>query len=100
MEWYFDQYFSDDKDKLAITQKASPLLQNFADTMPPTLVITAGCDPLRDEGCAYAKKLTEHDVNVLHHQFDGMIHAYMLISDLVTEEYQQTFNLIKEFTGK
>jgi len=101
VEWYFEQYFSgnNDNDKLAIAQKASPLLQKFADNMPSTLVITAGCDPLRDEGCAYANKLTQHGVNVLHHQFDGMIHAYMLVNDLVAEEYAKTWSLIADFVA-
>jgi acetyl esterase/lipase len=34
--------------------------------MPPTLLIGAGCDPLRDEGLAYAHKLREHRNNVIY----------------------------------
>ena len=77
--------------------KASPLLGKFSADMPTTLVITAGCDPLRDEGIAYAKSLEEVGVGVEHYSFDGMTHAYMLLNELVSEECQQTYQLIGQF---
>ncbi|PKH89508.1 alpha/beta hydrolase [Colwellia sp. Bg11-28] len=102
MHWYFQQYFqvsSLEQDEITQTKivKASPLLGKFSANMPTTLVITAGCDPLRDEGVAYAKSLKEVGVNVEHHSFDGMTHAYMLLNDLVSDECQQTYQLIGQF---
>ena len=102
VQWYFEQYFqmgSVGQDKIAQAKivKASPLLGKFSADMPTTLVITAGCDPLRDEGIAYAKSLAEVGVSVEHYSFDGMTHAYMLLNDLVSEECQQTYQLIGQF---
>lgn len=99
VEWYFEQYFHSESDIDQTAQSASALFGTFNERMPETLVITAGCDPLRDEGNAYAEKLAQHGVKVKHHQFDDMIHAYMLINDLVTEEYQETYDLIREFVS-
>ena len=102
VKWYFQQYFQSgslDKDEVAQAKavKASPLLGQFSANMPATIVITAGCDPLRDEGVAYAKSLEKVGVNVEHYSFDGMTHAYMLLNDLVSDECEQTYQLIGEF---
>jgi len=102
IKWYFEQYFQvDSLDQSEVAKakavKASPLLGKFSAGMPTTLVITAGCDPLRDEGIAYAKSLEEVGVDVEHYSFDGMTHAYMLLNDLVSEECQQTYQLIGQF---
>ena len=97
IHWYFQQYFHVNSLDQTKTKKASPLLGKFSANMPSTLVITAGCDPLRDEGIAYAKSLTEVGVAVEHHSFDGMTHAYMLLNELVSEECLATFRLISEF---
>jgi len=104
MCWYFQQYFNLDNIELntgestaALITAASPLLGKFDSRMPKTLVITAGCDPLRDEGALYAQKVKQAGVSVEHYQFDDLIHAYMLLSKLVPEQYHQTYSLIKKF---
>ncbi|MCL1137204.1 alpha/beta hydrolase [Shewanella pneumatophori] len=106
IRWYFQQYFSlntnenvdsTDESELQVIKQASPLYGPFSNKMPETLIFTAGCDPLRDEGLAYAHALHEAGVKVSHHQFDGLIHAYMLLQDLVKEECQQTYQQIADF---
>jgi len=106
IRWYFQQYFNLEsqnsatkvsKQTSALLKKASPLLNGFDSRMPKTLVITAGCDPLRDEGGLYAEKAKQAGVNVEHYQFDELIHAYMLLSKLIPEQYHQTYVLIKNF---
>jgi acetyl esterase len=52
---------------------------------------------LRDEGALYAEKAKQADVSVEHFQFDELIHAYMLLSKLIPEQYHETFLLIKKF---
>ncbi|WP_448211810.1 alpha/beta hydrolase [Colwellia sp. MEBiC06753] len=97
VKWYFEQYFQSLFIDNVLVTAASPLHGSFSDKLPPTLVLTAGCDPLRDEGIAYAQKLADHGVDVEHHQFEGMIHAYMLLHNLVPEACQQSYHYIADF---
>jgi acetyl esterase/lipase len=96
ISWYFEQYFQTYSDVKA----ASPLYGEITHSLPETLIITAGCDPLRDEGIAYAKALAAAGVSVQHHQFDGLTHAYMLLEVLVEEECQQTYQMISDFIAQ
>ena len=45
--------------------------------LPPALIITAGFDPLRDEGEAFARRLLEHSVRAEHLCYTDMIHAFI-----------------------
>ena len=45
--------------------------------MPLTLIVGAGCDPLRDEGEAYARKLSDHGVTVTYRLEPELIHAFL-----------------------
>ena len=94
--WYFQQYFKNYQQPEIFT-KASPLYGKFSNKLPSTLIITAGCDPLRDEGEQYALSLGKVGVPVQHVKFDEMIHAYMLLNDLVSSECYKTFQLIEKF---
>jgi acetyl esterase len=44
--------------------------------LPPTLIVTAALDPLRDEGRAYAAKAIQAGVNVTYREFPGTIHGF------------------------
>jgi acetyl esterase len=57
--------------------EASPLLAADEDLsrLPPALIMTAGCDPLRDEGQAYADRLRALGVDVAYRLEPEMIHA-------------------------
>ncbi|MDN3653142.1 alpha/beta hydrolase [Thalassotalea ponticola] len=99
IQWYFEQYFQS-RDSQQTRFDASPLLNTINKALPPTLVITAGCDPLRDEGVQYAKALAGAGVEVTHHSFDDMIHAYMLLHDLVEHECQQTYQAMSDFISR
>jgi len=93
IDWYFNHYFQKNEDD----KKCSPLFMPMSATMPETLVFTAGCDPLKDEGIAYAKALSQVGVKVKQHTFDGMIHAYMILDSLVPQECEETYQMIGEF---
>ncbi|MFI8579842.1 alpha/beta hydrolase [Ectopseudomonas khazarica] len=84
MEWFWDNYTSDPKQRNEIY--ASPLRASLEQLqgLPPALVQTAEMDVLRDEGEAYARRLNAAGVAVTSVRYNGMIHDYGLLN--VVEE--------------
>ncbi|MDX2939215.1 alpha/beta hydrolase [Streptomyces ipomoeae] len=82
MQWFWDQYTTDEKQRAEIT--ASPLrapVEQLRD-LPPALVITAEADVLRDEGEAYANKLRQAGVPVTSVRYQGIIHDFVMLNAL------------------
>ncbi len=75
MRWYIAQYAPARED--VQDWRASPLLAPSVNDVPPALVITAGLDPLRDEGEAYARRLEDAGVAVDSVCLGGMIHGFV-----------------------
>lgn len=69
IDWFFDHYAAPDGDA-RIDLLAAPLAG-----MPPTLIVTAGLDPLRDEGRDYAARLIHSGVPVVYQEAVGNIHG-------------------------
>jgi acetyl esterase len=61
---------------------ASPLLASDMPCPPTTLLIAAGCDPLRDEGEAYARKLRAAGVKVIYRLEPQLIHGFLNLYNL------------------
>lgn len=61
---------------------ASPLYAKSLAGLPPATVITCEVDPLRDEGEAYARRMAESGVPVLHRRYDGVMHGFFTMSGL------------------
>ena len=75
MKWFWDHYLNDASE--AAHPHASPLRAQNVSGLPPTLVITAEYDPLRDEGERYAKKLSAAGVPTTLTRYDGVNHGFM-----------------------
>ena len=81
MRVYWDHYLAQESD--GANAYASVLRADLAG-LPPALVITAEFDPLRDEGDAYAERLTAAGVPVEHICYPGMIHGFFNVGTMVT----------------
>lgn len=65
--------------------QVSPVFANLSADLPPALIITAQCDPLRDEGNRYAGQLTKAGVKVVHSEYEGMIHGFVSFYPVLTQ---------------
>jgi acetyl esterase len=75
MEWFFDHYLPDRATRG--DWRISPLRAASLAGLPPALVITAGYDPLRDEGRAYAWRLQQEGTVADLVEFGGMMHGFL-----------------------
>ncbi|MFQ5417111.1 MAG: alpha/beta hydrolase [Myxococcota bacterium] len=79
MDWYRDNYLPE--PGAASDPRVSPLLADDLAGLPPAHVVTAGFDPLRDEGEAYARRLEQAGVKVsLRHP--GLVHGFTNATEL------------------
>lgn len=93
--WYFEHYFRLGGDRVA----ASPLLGEVSAQHVPTQILTAGYDPLHDEGLAYARKLAAAGVAVDYHCAADQIHAYLLLEALVPDACADAYRRMAGFVN-
>jgi len=82
----------DDEDFYAAdpnSVRASPLLGSLSG-MPPTVMVTASLDPLRDQGRAYAAKLVEAGVPTVYFEAEGLIHGFATYRKAIPSAQQAT----------
>jgi acetyl esterase len=81
---YYRANYIDDPS-LHADWRASPLLHADLSRLPAALVLTAGYDPLRDEGLQYAQRLTESGTRCTYVCFDRQIHGFVPMGKVLDE---------------
>jgi len=92
MRSYVDYYLRDLSD--AKHPYASPIFAEDLSGLPPALVMTAECDPLRDEGEAYATRLNEAGVPVTSRRWEGQIHGSQRLAKILPEEAREYHQMV------
>ncbi|HET7886263.1 MAG TPA: alpha/beta hydrolase [Bradyrhizobium sp.] len=83
IRWFRDHYLNDLGD--IENWRASPARAETLAGLPPAYVLTAGADPLRDEGEEYAKRLTDSGVAVIYQTFPGQFHGFFTMGKLLEQ---------------
>ncbi|MBB1092568.1 alpha/beta hydrolase [Rhodopseudomonas palustris] len=83
IRWFRDHYLTgahDEKD-----WRASPARVETLAGLPPAFVMTAGADPLRDEGDEYARRLADAGVPVTHRTYPGQFHGFFTMGKVLQQ---------------
>lgn len=83
MAWYSGNYLRGPQD--ALDWRASPQLASSHAHLPPAWVLTAGFDPLRDEGLMYADALSRAGVSSQYVCFERQIHGFITMGRVLHE---------------
>lgn len=76
MRWFWDCYLGDADPNAADTRRAFPIRSEHLADLPRSIVCTAGRDPLRDEGMAMVKAMTDAGVSVEHEHYGDSEHGF------------------------
>jgi acetyl esterase len=85
IDYYHDHYIADPAQDL--DWRASPLLHEDLARLPPALVLTAGFDPLRDEGLEYADRLVAAGNRATYVCFERQIHGFITMGRVIDEAH-------------
>jgi acetyl esterase/lipase len=83
IRWFSDHYLNGPSD--IDDWRASPARASTLAGLPPAYVLTAGADPLRDEGDEYARRLKEAGVLVTYRTFPGQFHGFFTMGKLLQQ---------------
>ncbi len=95
MEWFVGHYLPDRATRTEAY--AGPLHAPDLAGLPPAVVATAEFDPLRDEGDAYARRLADAGVAVVHLRHPGLVHGFAGMAALVTAAAEARDRVFAEY---
>jgi len=82
MRWFLDAYAAgvDPTDP-----RLSPLAAEDLTGAAPATIVLAECDPLRDEGAAYARRLEQAGIEVELREYPGQLHPFVLLAGVIDD---------------
>jgi acetyl esterase len=86
---YFNSHYAPKDDDIHV----SPYLGDLAKS-PPTVLVTAGLDPLRDQGREYAADLIRHGIDTIYIEMSGSVHGFINIRKAVPSAAQDVDKMI------
>jgi acetyl esterase len=105
MAWFWDAYLPDQEKRSDIT--VSPLRASIEDLagLPEAFVVVDENDVLRDEGEAYARKLTDAGVRTTAVRYNGILHDFMMLNPIretaaATAAVEQAIHILREALGQ
>lgn len=96
VEYYYDEYVGSPAH--LGNAYLSPLRARSLAGLPPATVLTAGYDPLRDEGAAYVERLEDAGVPVDHLHYPAQIHAFVSLFEHLDDGRRAIADLAEAFT--
>jgi acetyl esterase len=85
IDWCHDNYIPTGTDQN--DPRLSPLLADDVSGLPPAYVMLGGCDPLHDEGLAYAGKMRTEGVAVTVADYPGMLHCFIYLQAILPQAH-------------
>lgn len=82
LEWFYARYL---RHGDAHEWRASPMLAESLSGLPPMLLVTAECDPLRDDGVAFAERMRDEGGDVEHLAVPGVVHGFLTLGKFFPE---------------
>ena len=76
--------------------RVSPLFYKKFDKLPPVIILTADCDPIRDDGMKYGEKLIHAGGQVAEKNIPGVIHAFMQMVETFPIQTTQAYSWIAD----
>ena len=96
MSWFEEKYI--DKSLLS-DWRAAPILFEDLANLPESLIVVAGCDPLKDEGIAYGEELKKAGNKSETIVFDGQIHGFLTMGARI-KDTKRLINLLCDRINK
>jgi acetyl esterase len=99
MQWFWDTYLGDQLSTEPTVQRGFPIRAASHKGLPPTLLITAENDPLRDEGIAYSEALRAAGVAIDYRHFKDADHGFAC-SQGPSEDFRSFVDTVKTWLSK
>ena len=100
MAWFRDHYLRSEVDRYSPFAAPVRADEELLAETPPACVVTAGFDPLRDEGTRYAVRLRGVGVDVAHQHYPSMVHGFLSLAsevDAADEAFDRVVERLSEF---